>query len=378
MVSKEKESILLKEKDEKIAGLERELTIMETEFTRELDRLSQNESETASFWQKKHSALNQQFLRTDTELRLLQSEVDVREAERQELREGWEVLRRELRSRDEEILSLKGHLNGMKQWVSTSTRTDQQASDEEFVDSMTKLGNSLQNWVIMHFRRTKLDFSKADPSIIEDLSQLVPMYEDIEPHAKLHLLQSIVSSILVEMVFNCYLVGLSEDQAKQLYETEKFLASMGSPEAVNQWRAMTLTLLRKEAPAKLQQETTAIVKDVVSRVNCILNAITDTSTTDARDQALYALVNSSVELARLLVVQKAVFKVTMPKVLPHQRIIFEASSMDDIGGEEEESLTAREICCVAFPGIIKFGDENGSHPQFTNAIAKARVLCSPE
>lgn len=53
------------------------------------------------------------------------------------------------------------------------------------------------------------------------------MYEDIEPHAKLHLLQSIVSSILVEMVFNCYLVGLSEDQAKQLYETEKFLASMG-------------------------------------------------------------------------------------------------------------------------------------------------------
>lgn len=156
MVSKEKESILLKEKDEKIAGLERELTIMETEFTRELDRLSQNESETASFWQKKHSALNQQFLHTDTELRLLQSEVDVREAERQELREGWEVLRRELRSRDEEILSLKGHLNGMKQWVSTSTRTDQQASDEEFVDSMTKLGNSLQNWVIMHFRRTKL------------------------------------------------------------------------------------------------------------------------------------------------------------------------------------------------------------------------------
>lgn len=156
LASKEKESILLKEKDEKIAELERELAIMEAEFTRELDRLSQNESETASFWQKKHSALNQQYLRTDTELRLLQSEVDVREAERQELREGWEVLRRELRNRDEEILSLKGHLNGMKQWVSASTRTDQQTSDEEFVDSMVKLGNSLQNWVIMHFRKTKL------------------------------------------------------------------------------------------------------------------------------------------------------------------------------------------------------------------------------
>lgn len=53
------------------------------------------------------------------------------------------------------------------------------------------------------------------------------MYEDIEAHAKLHLLQSIVSSILVEMIFNCYFVGLSDGQAQQFYETEKFLASMG-------------------------------------------------------------------------------------------------------------------------------------------------------
>lgn len=53
------------------------------------------------------------------------------------------------------------------------------------------------------------------------------MYEDIEPHAKLHLLQSIVSSILVEMVFDCYFVGLSDSEAKQLRETEHFLASIG-------------------------------------------------------------------------------------------------------------------------------------------------------
>ncbi|RYP50113.1 hypothetical protein DL768_004317 [Monosporascus sp. mg162] len=373
LAAREKESMLLKEKDERIAALERELTVMEGEFTRELDRLSQNESETASFWQRKHSALHQQFLRVDTELRLLRSEVDVREAERQELRDGWDVLRRELRAREDEILALKGHLNGMKQWVSASTRTDQQTSDEEIGESMAKLGNSLQNWVIMHFRKAKLD-----QSTIDDLSQLVPMYQEIEAHAKLHLLQSIVSTILVEMVFGCYFAGLSDAQANQLRGTEQFLASIGSTEAVNQWRAMTLTLLRKEASATLQTETAALVKSVVFRVNGILDAITGTEATDARDQALYVLVNSAVELARLLVVQKAVFKVTMPKILPHQRTIFEASSMDDIGGEEEESLAEREICCVTFPGVTKFGDENGSHPQYRNTIAKARVLCSPE
>lgn len=54
--------------------------------------------------------------------------------------------------------------------------------------------------------------------------------------------------------------------------------------------------------------------------------------------------------------------------------------MEDIGGEDEDSLLAggREICCVAFPGVIKHGDESGGHLQFKNVITKARVLCSPE
>ena len=68
----------------------------------------------------------------------------------------------------------------------------------------------------------------------------------------------------------------------------------------------------------------------------------------------------------------------MPEILPHQRIIFEPDVMEDIGGEDEEELLSREICCVVFPGVVKKGDEKGGQMQFTNVIAKARVLCSPE
>lgn len=146
----------LKEKDEKIAELQKEMVIMEREFQRELDKLSQNESETATFWQARHSSLNQQFLRTDTELRLLRAEVEVREAERDELREGWEVLRRELKERDDEIRQLRGQVRGLKEWVSNSTRADGQTCDEVFGDGMTRLGNGLQNWVIVNFRKAKL------------------------------------------------------------------------------------------------------------------------------------------------------------------------------------------------------------------------------
>ena len=42
--------------------------------------------------------------------------------------------------------------------VSTSTRTDgvSATSDEVFGDGMARLGNGLQNWVIVNFRKVKL------------------------------------------------------------------------------------------------------------------------------------------------------------------------------------------------------------------------------
>lgn len=128
----------------------------------------------------------------------------------------------------------------------------------------------------------------------------------------------------------------------------------------------------------MQAETAAAVEDVIRRVNRILNAITDAKSSEARDQGLRALVVSSIELARMLVVQKAVFRVSMPVILPHQKVMFDPSTMDDMGGEDEEGLAQRDISCVTFPGIIKSGDENGDHLQYRNVISKARVLCSPE
>ncbi|KAL7787126.1 hypothetical protein V8C37DRAFT_272412 [Trichoderma ceciliae] len=382
-------SLLLREKDDRIAYLENEMAIMEREFHQELDRLSQRESETATFWQGKHSALNQQYLRTDTELRLLRAEVDMREAEREELRQGVEVLRRELQERDDEIRRLRGQVRGLKDFVSTSTRTDDQTSDEVFGDGMTKLGNGLQNWVITNFRKAKLaDLSKASDATLIELSQLVPMYEELIHSSKVHLLQSIVSSILVEMVFNAHYVGLSEEETQRFQQMEQLLSSLcSSSDPINQWRSSTLALLRREAH-HLHDNTDMFAEAVMSRITRLLDEIITSSPfsasmpthSSARDSALRVLIKNSIELARLLVVQKARLRVYMPSILPHQQVLFEPDTMEDIGGEEEdeENLVNREICCVVFPGVIKNGDENGGHMQYRNVIAKARVLCRPE
>jgi hypothetical protein len=87
----------------------------------------------------------------------------------------------------------------------------------------------------------------------------------------------------------------------------------------------------------------------------------------------------AIDLARLLRVQRAVFAVYMPEVLPHQQTLFDPATMEDVGGEEDEdALARREISCVTLPGIVKHGDESGGRLHYRNVIAKARVLCSPE
>jgi hypothetical protein len=162
-----------------------------------------------------------------------------------------------------------------------------------------------------------------------------------------------------------------------------------STDPVNQWRSSTLALLRREAH-HLHDNTDTFAEAVISRIAHLLDRIitssppsatpsTSTSNSTARDSALRVLVKNSIELARLLVVQKARLRVYMPSILPHQQVLFEPDTMEDIGGEEdEENLASREINCVVFPGVIKHGDENGGHMQYRNVIVKARVLCSPE
>ncbi|KAK3397037.1 hypothetical protein B0T20DRAFT_247837 [Sordaria brevicollis] len=363
---------LLKQKDDRIAHLE-------LSYQHTLDALTNASSSLSSF-----SSLTST---TAHELRSLRAEADVLRAERDELRSGWNAMQQSLREREDEIRDLRKQMRGLKEWVSNSTRADatgaaQQVSDEVFGAGMAKLGNGLQNWVLVNFRRAKVSVKDDDEVTREELGRVVPMFEEIlGMGGKIHLIQSVVSSLLVEMVFGAYFVGLSAEQERVVREAEAMLGSIAStPESINQWRALTLSILKREADQMLQAETTAIIDALVNKTNNILDAITDVDTkaTEARDQGLRQLVNGAIDMSRLLVVQKAIFKVTMPEILPHQRVLFDAATMEDIGGEDEEGLSDREICCVTFPGIIKHGDESGGQLQWRNVIAKARVLCSPE
>lgn len=430
---------------------------MESEFHRELDRLSGAESATAAFWQGKYAALEKtvesvlalqqhqqhqplsgqkvqeggsggagagsrrggrEANRESERDRIRDQDLEIleKEGELREVRAAWERARDMLDKKEDEVVQLKAQVRGLKEWVSHSTRADGEAqtSDEVFGDAMAKLGNGLQNWVLVNFRRARIgeccglttcglvrwrltvtDLSGAHEDAISELSRLVPMYEELVSTSKIHLLQSVVSRLLVEFVFDAYFVGLPDEVAGQIKQVEAFLSSSkllqphmedamlivrtaSSPESINQWRSLTLAMFKRDASERVQAETLRVVNAVVSKVNKILDSITNTASTEARDQGLQALLNNAIELSRLLAVQKAVFRIEMPEILPHQRIMFDSETMEDIGGEDEDSLAHREISCVTFPGIVKRGDESGGHLQYRNVICKAKVLCSPE
>ncbi|KAK4194750.1 hypothetical protein QBC40DRAFT_259677 [Triangularia verruculosa] len=309
----------------------------------------------------------------------LKDEIDRLDAENIRLRDS---LRRNTRQKDEEIAELKDQIRGLKEFVSKSGGTGVSGpttSDEVFGEGMGKLGNGLQNWVLVYWRRSKIDLSQASKATLSELDRLVPTYRDLVSTAKIHFLQSLVSRLLAESIFDTYFVGLSREEADRLAEAERLLGTYAtSPEMMNQWRSLTLAILQKDASGKLQRETATIVDALVAKINGLLDEITSSKSNDARDQGLRSLISSAIDLSRLLDVQKAAFTVHMPEVLPHQQILFDAETMEDIGGEDEESLFQREISCVTFPGIIKSGDESGGHLQYRNVISKARVLCCPE
>ncbi|RAL59441.1 hypothetical protein DID88_006815 [Monilinia fructigena] len=261
--------------------------------------------------------------------------------DRDAFREAYNEAMAEMREKDGEIMALRGQVRGLKE-------------------------------------RGRIDLEKASGDVREQLEQLIPMYHHLATSSKINFIQSLVSSLLVFGIFQPYFVGLPEQQALELAKTESTLGYYGSEEAMNQWRSTTLAIVLKEAPEKLKTETATVVDTVVAQVNSLLDWICDVQSTEARDQSLKIIINSAIDLSRLLRVQKAVFSIMMPMVEDHQRTMFDEESMEDIGGEDEDTLSEREISCVTFPGILKAGDENGERNHLINIVTKMKVLCAPD
>ncbi|CZS88041.1 uncharacterized protein RCO7_01011 [Rhynchosporium graminicola] len=179
------QSSTLLEKNGQIANLTRELSIMKDEFSTSLTSLSHKlaaETSTLQYWQNKYSHLNATFQHKDASYRLLREEfpgsVEAREEperdmetrisslllDRDAFREAYNEAMGEVREKEEQVRLLQGQVRGLKSWVSSSSKSGEQVSDEVFGEEMRRLGNGLQNWVITNFRRVRIGKFCSSPS----------------------------------------------------------------------------------------------------------------------------------------------------------------------------------------------------------------------
>ncbi len=67
--------------------------------------------------------------------------------------------------------------------------------------------------------------SEADEDTKEKLLRLVPTYETLAATSKIYFIQSLVSRLLIENIFQPCFVGLSKEHADELSRVEKYLSS---------------------------------------------------------------------------------------------------------------------------------------------------------
>lgn len=287
--------------------------------------------------------------------------------------------------RDTEVETLRTQVRGLKTWVSTSSRSEGQVTDEVLRTAISDLAAGLQNWVLKNYRRSKLlPISDLSEEVKEKLDEVCPMWESLISHgtAKVHLLQSFVSRVLKDRVFETYFVGLPEEQEEQLRSFEAWLRATAKNKAdLNSWRAATLGALNTNSMAgDLEWRTEQVIHAVGKEVMDLLGVVTTTEAPSAESMSsqLHALIKEAITLSRTLRVQKALFTLWMPIIRQHELHHFDAETMEDIGGEDEESLQGREVLCITFPGVMKEGDENGERMELRNCIAKAKGLCGDD
>ena len=151
---------------------------------------------------------------------------------------------------------------------------------------------------------------------------------------------------------------------------------------MNQWRANTLSMIRKHALAKssatIDTPASAAV-DIYTRIEDLLLHLTATlvplglspTATEPREK-LRSMLESAANLAIELRVQRAKFTVQEPRLLLESPM--DSDTMEDLNGGEEEDWKDKRVGAVAWPAVYKEGDENGENIHLKNLIFKAQVM----
>ncbi|KAL6694974.1 hypothetical protein J3F84DRAFT_375722 [Trichoderma pleuroticola] len=311
--------------------------------------------------------------------------------------ENQDALMQALRDKDTQIADLTAKLDAAKEKIRELQRQilESKAADVQFLNikdedyfdhRCQQLCSHVQQWVLRFskfsdMRACRLTSEINDEKIIDRLDNAVLDGSDVDRYLndrvrRRDIFMSMTMNMIWEFVFTRYLFGMDREQRQKLKSLEKLLTEVGPPQAVRQWRAVTLTLLSKRDTFKRQRDldTEAVVQAIYQT---LCKVLPPPSNLEAQIQAqLRRVMHEAVHLSIEMRTQKAEYMM-LPPLQPEydadgelvQTVQFNASMMHERSASSmkltNEELEARGaiVRVVLFPLVVKKGDDDGSNDE---------------
>ncbi|KAI0020171.1 hypothetical protein F4780DRAFT_770824 [Xylariomycetidae sp. FL0641] len=293
-----------------------------------------------------------------------------KDAEIQELRDQLKATKEQIREMQRQILATKP----------PDAEFLRLKDEDHFEHRCQQLCTHVQQWVLRFskfsdMRACRLTSEINDEKTIDRLDNSVLDGTDVDDYLsdrvrRRDVFMSMTMNMIWEFVFTRYLFGMDREQRQKLKSLEKLLTEVGPPQAVRQWRAVTLTLLSKR-PAfgdQRNQDTEAVVQAVLDTLSMILPP---PSNLEAQIQSqLRRVMREAVDLSIEMRTQRAEYMM-LPPLQPEydangeltETVTFNASLMNErsSGLTSNEDLEAQGavVRCVLFPLVVKKGDDRG-------------------
>jgi hypothetical protein len=376
-------SSTLAERDTEIEALKQSLDFMR----KEVQRLTEvNEG--------LNSAIQQHAVQHDDRYRLLENQHAEATKELLEHRDRHGSYSQTIQDKDEEIRGLREQLEAAKEQIREMQKqilaTKPADSDflrikdvDYFDHRCQQLCSHVQQWVLRFskfsdMRACRLTTELNDEKIIDRLDNAVLDGSNVDHYLndrvrRRDVFMSVTMTMIWEFVFTRYLFGMDREQRQKLKNLEKLLLEVGPPQAVRQWRAVTLTLLSKREPFKDQrdQDTEAVVQAVFQTLSMILPPPSNLE--DQIQGQLRKVMREAVDLSIEMRTQRAEYMMLPPLqpdydangdlAEPHP---FNSALMNERSGDknatmDNEALEASGavVRVVLFPLVVKKGDDNG-------------------
>ncbi|KAI0141086.1 hypothetical protein F4776DRAFT_547284 [Hypoxylon sp. NC0597] len=338
-----------------------------------------------------HSANNVLALQHNEKYGRLESQHASTHKELEELRFARGQYTKTLQEKDAEIQELRAQLEATKEQVREMQRQILASKppdadflrlkDEDHFDHRCQqLCSHVQQWVLRFskfsdMRACRLTSEINDEKIIDRLDNSVLDGSDVDDYLRdrvrrRDIFMSMTMNMIWEFVFTRYLFGMDREQRQKLKSLEKLLLEVGPPQAVRQWRAVTLTLLSKR-PAfgdQRNQDTEAVVQAIFQTLCMILPP---PSNLEGQIQSqLRRVMREAVDLSIEMRTQRAEYMM-LPPLQPEydangdlaKTVTFNAALMNERSGDkvsnEEYEAQGAIVRIVLFPLVVKKGDDNG-------------------